>query len=101
MNQRIEDLKSDLFAKKREVSIERAILYTESYKETAGEATIIRRAKATAYIMDNVEISIRRGELLAGNRTIKARSGIISPEMSPYWILDELDTIENRDQDPF
>ncbi|SDK76340.1 formate C-acetyltransferase [Halanaerobium congolense] len=101
MNQRIDDLKSDLFAKKREVSIERAILYTESHKETKGEATIIRRAKATAHIMDNVKISIRRGELLAGNRTIKARSGIISPEMSPYWILDELDTIENRDQDPF
>ncbi len=33
---RIQLLKSRLFENKREVSLERALLYTESYKETEG-----------------------------------------------------------------
>lgn len=99
--ERIESLKSKLFENKREVSIERALLYMESHQKTEGEPSIIRRAKATAHILDNVEISIREGELMAGNRTIKPRSGIISPEMDPYWIYDELDTLESRPQDKF
>ena len=98
--ERIAQLKDDLFENKREISLERALLYTESYKTTEGEPTIIRRAKATANILDRVKLSIRPGEY-AGNRTIKPRSGIISPEMDPYWILEELDTMESRPQDPF
>lgn len=98
---RIEQLKRDLFAKTREISLERALLYTESHKLTEGEPIIIRRAKATANILNKVNISIRDGELIAGNRTIKPRSGIISPEMDPYWILKELDDFPTRPQDRF
>ncbi|MBX4264460.1 formate C-acetyltransferase [Clostridium estertheticum] len=98
---RIQKLKNQLFENKREVSLERALLYTESYKETEGQSSLIRRAKATAHILGNVQISIREEELIVGNRTTKPRSGIISPEMDPYWINDELDTLESRPQDPF
>ncbi len=42
--------------------------------------------------MDNVEIAIRDDELIAGNRTVKPRAGIVSPEMDPYWIDKELDS---------
>ncbi len=101
MDGRINTLKEQLFKDKREISIERAILYTESYKKSEGEKCIIRRAKATACILDNVKISIRLGELILGNRTVKPRSGIVSPEMDPYWIYDELDTIHIRPQDKF
>ncbi|WP_214748739.1 formate C-acetyltransferase [Exiguobacterium sp. s189] len=101
MNQRIEKLKQELFREKRYVSIERALLYTESYRETEGEPIILRRAKATAHILNNVNISIRNHELIVGNRTVLPRSGIISPEMDPYWILEELDTIHVRPQDRF
>lgn len=101
ISNRIEKLKNELFENKREVSLERALLYTQSYKETEGENAIIRRAKATAHILSNVEISIRDEELIIGNRTTKPRSGIISPEMDPYWINEELDTLNDRPQDPF
>ena len=101
MNKRITELKTQLFEHKREISLERTLLYTESYKETEGEPVIVRRAKATAHILNNVQISIREGELIVGNRTIKSRSGIISPEMDPYWIYEELDSIHNRPQDTF
>ncbi|WP_294610026.1 formate C-acetyltransferase [uncultured Gilliamella sp.] len=98
---RIEQLKADLFRQTREISLERALLYTESHKQTEGEPTIIRRAKATANILAKVAISIRDNELIAGNRTIKPRSGIISPEMDPYWLLKELDGFPTRPQDRF
>lgn len=101
MTARIERLKTALFARTREISLERALLYTESHRQTEGEPTIIRRAKATAHILDNVAISIRDDELIAGNRTVKPRAGIISPEMDPYWLLEELDQFPTRPQDRF
>ncbi len=98
---RIERLKSALFQSRREISLERSLLYTESHKITQGEHTLLRRAKATAHVLDNVAISIREDELIAANRTIKARAGIASPEMDPYWIEKELDSFATRPQDTF
>jgi formate C-acetyltransferase len=100
-NSRIKLMKENQFKVKRQISLERALLYTESYKETEGQPTIIRRAMATAHILAQVKISIREGELLVGNRTIRPRSGILSPEMDPYWIMKEIDTINSRPQDRF
>lgn len=100
-NSRIQLMKDNLFKEKRQISLERALLYTESYKRTEGEPVILRRAKAVAHILDNVAISIREGELIVGNRTVRPRSGIISPEMDPYWIMKEIDTIDSRPQDQF
>ncbi|OFS10418.1 formate C-acetyltransferase [Hafnia sp. HMSC23F03] len=101
MTARIERLKAAMFANPREISLERALLYTASHQQTEGEPTILRRAKATAYILDHVEISIRADELIAGNRTVKPRAGIVSPEMDPYWLLKELEQFPTRPQDRF
>lgn len=101
MTNRTQRLKDALFASPREISLERALLYTASHRQTEGEPVIIRRAKATAYILDHVNIAIRDEELIAGNRTVKPRAGIISPEMDPYWLLKELDKFATRPQDRF
>ncbi|NXZ90085.1 formate C-acetyltransferase [Serratia fonticola] len=101
MISRIERLKAALFSAPREISLERALLYTASHRQTEGDPTIIRRAKATAYILDHVAITLREDELIAGNRTVKPRAGIVSPEMDPYWLLKELDAFPTRPQDRF
>ncbi|RTN20858.1 formate C-acetyltransferase [Enterobacter quasimori] len=101
MTNRTQRLKDALFASSREISLERALLYTASHRQTEGEPVIIRRAKATAYILDHVNIAIRDEELIAGNRTVKPRAGIMSPEMDPYWLLKELDQFATRPQDRF
>ncbi|MEB8193955.1 formate C-acetyltransferase [Raoultella terrigena] len=101
MTNRTQRLKDRLFAQPREISLERALLYTASHKQTAGEPVVLRRAKATAWILDHVQISIREDELIAGNRTVKPRAGIVSPEMDPYWLLNELDGFASRPQDRF
>ena len=98
---RFQKMKQSLLGFRREISIERARYYTESHRTTVGDPAILRRAKATAHILDSVAISIREGEILAGNRTVKPRSGIMSPEMSPYWIYEERETLGTRPQDPF
>ena len=101
MTNRIQRMKDALFASPREISLERALLYTESHQQTEGEPVILRRAKATAYILDHVEIAIRDDELIAGNRTVKPRAGIMSPVMDPYWLLKELEQFSTRPQDRF
>ncbi|MPW25671.1 formate C-acetyltransferase [Alkalibaculum sp. M08DMB] len=98
---RIKVLKDQLLENKREISLERANLYTDSFKQSEGKSSILRRALATAHILENVNIAIKPHELILGDRTIKPRSGIASPEMSPYWILDEIDTMYSRPQDKF
>ncbi|GAA3597149.1 formate C-acetyltransferase [Gibbsiella greigii] len=101
MTSRIERLKAALFSAPREISLERALLYTASHRQTEGQPTLLRRARATAHILDHVAIGIRDDELIAGNRTVKPRAGIVSPEMDPYWLLQELDTFPTRPQDRF
>lgn len=98
---RIDILKRVLLESKRQISLERAILYTEAYEKYKTEPVIIKRARATENILNKIEISIKDNELIVGSRVTKPRSGILSPEMSPYWFLNEIDTIHNRPQDPF
>lgn len=101
LSSRTQAIKDALFANKREVSLERAILYTESVKQNENDPIVIRRAKALAHILKHHQIVIDDYDLLVGNRSTTPRAGVISPEMSPYWILDELDVFETRDQDKF
>ena len=45
MTNRISRLKTALFANTREISLERALLYTASHRQTEGEPVILRPAK--------------------------------------------------------
>lgn len=98
---RTQAIKDSLFAKSRVIDLERALLYQESYEQTQGEPAILRRAKALVHLLENHEIVIDEHDLFAGNRTREPRAGVLSPEMSPYWILDELDQLPVRPQDRF
>ncbi len=101
LSQRTQAIKDSLFAQPRQVTMERARLYMESYKKTQDESPVIRRAKAFKYLLENHKIVLDEYDLLAGNRTDTPRAGVVSPEMSPYWILDELDKFPSRQQDRF
>ena len=100
-SQRIEKLKEDLFAKMPVIEAERAILLTESYKQTEDESIIIRRAKAFVHILENIPITIRDNELIVGSSTKAPRGCQVFPEFSFEWLESEFDTIEKRSADPF
>lgn len=98
---RTQHIKDSLFANPRQIDLERGTLYMESYRETEGQPVIIRRARALAHLLAHHKIVIDGDDLLVGNRTATPRAGVVSPEMSPYWILDELDQFPTRPQDRF
>lgn len=98
---RITRMIENLFAKMPEIEADRAVLITESYKETEGEPVITRRAKAFAHIMDNIPITIRPEELILGSATKSPRGCQVFPEFSFDWLEKEFDTIATREADPF
>jgi len=101
LTERTQHIKSELMASTRRISLERALLYKESYGRTEGETPVIRRAKAFRNVLEKHKIVIDDYDLLVGNRSTTPRAGVVSPEMSPYWILDELDEFATRPQDTF
>ena len=90
-----------MYAKMPELESARAILITESYKETENEPIIIRRAKAFEHILKNIPIIIREDELIVGSTTIAPRGCQTYPEFSFEWLEPEFDTLATRSADPF
>jgi len=79
-SERITRLVEHLYAKMPEIEASRAVLITESYKQTENEPMIIRRAKAFEHILDNIPIIIRDEELIVGSTTIAPRGCHTYPE---------------------
>ena len=98
---RITRLVENLFKKMPEVESARAVLITESYKQTENEPMITRRGKAFAHILDNIPIIIRDEELIVGSTTIAPRGCQTYPEFSYEWLEAEFDTLATRVADPF
>ncbi len=99
--ERITKLVEHLYAKLPEIESARAILLTESFKQTENEPMIIRKAKAFAHILEQIPIIIREGELIVGSSTIAPRGCQTYPEFSYDWMEKEFDTVETREADPF
>ena len=98
---RIASMVDDLLGAVPEIEADRAVLITESYRQTEGEPVITRRAKAFAHILENIPIVLRDKELIAGSSTKKLRSCQVFPEFSYEWLEAEFDTIADRTADPF
>ena len=99
--ERIPALVEELYAKMPEIESARAVLITESYKQTEDEPMVIRRAKAFQHILENIPIVIRDQELIVGSTTIAPRGCQTYPEFSYEWLEAEFDTVETRTADPF
>ena len=101
MTGRIQKLLDELFAKMPEIETDRAVLLTESYKETEDLPIVKRRALAFEHILENIPITIRDNELIVGSATKAPRSCQVFPEYSYEWLESEFDTVEFREADPF
>lgn len=84
-----------------EVDVERAQIYTKSYKETEGEDVLLRRAKAFKSYCETREIQIPEDQLIVGDTARKPRSGAVDPVFHCGWLKEEVDTIATRKQDPY
>ena len=99
--ERITKLIDALFEKMPEIESDRAVLLTESYKETESEPIITRRAKAFKHIMENIPITIRDNELIVGSATKSPRGCQTFPEYSYDWLESEFETVSTRSADSF
>ena len=99
--ERIPKLIEHLFAKMPEIEADRAVLLTESYKQTENLPIILRRAKAFQHILEKLPITIRPLELVVGSNTKAPRGCQVFPEYSYTWLQDEFDTVATRSADPF
>ena len=84
--ERIDRLKADLFAKMPEIEADRAVLLTESYRQTEGLPVIKRRSAAFKHILEHLPVVIRRGELVVGSATVAPRGCQVFPEFSYAWL---------------
>ncbi len=99
--ERIQKLIDHLFAKMPEIEADRAVLLTESYKQTENLPIILRRAKAFQNILEKLPITIRPLELIVGSNTKAPRGCQVFPEYSYSWLQDEFETVATRSADPF
>ena len=100
-SERITRLVENLYRKMPEIEAARAVLITESYKQTENEPMVMRRAHAFEHILKNIPIIIRDEELIVGSTTIAPRGCQTYPEFSYEWLEPEFDTVATREADPF
>lgn len=100
MNNRIKELRKQLFDCPPSIDINRARLITAAYRETEAEPMVIRRGKAIYKILTEMPICINPGELIVGSPTIKPRAAQLFPEVQAGWLAVELENIATREWDP-
>lgn len=80
------------------ISVERARLVTESDRQTQGEPTIIKRAKALAHVLENMRVYILDEEIIVGHHADQLRYAPMFPEICDFSEI-ELDLCPNRKVD--
>ncbi len=94
-------IKRRLLETPRQIDVERARYTTQSYQASEGEPMAMRRAKMLLHLVRAMSITIDEGELIAGNRSLLPRMGVIAPEGAVTWVDRELDILSTRPQDRF
>lgn len=102
LNERIQRMREKLWNSRPCITAERLVLATEAYKEFAGEAVPIFRAKVVDYIMKNMTTLIMEDELIVGTPTNKYRGANLHPEFqSSSWYISDIDEFPTRSKDPY
>jgi len=90
-----------LYKEPPEICLERARIYTESWRETESEPVAVRRALALARVLHEMTVFIDDGELIVGNHASRPLAVPLFPEFSAEWLEEEMDCFAARAQDAF
>lgn len=101
MTPRIESLRKRAIDTIPEIFTDRAKIVTQSYKKTSGLPSIRRRALAFAAVLDQMSICLPEEELIAGSYAGKPRGCQVYPEYGIRFLIDEMDSLEQRVSDRF
>ena len=101
LTQRIEKIRQNYVHAKPQISCERAAIWTQSYRKTAGKPVCIRSAQAFYDCCAQLGVHIFEGELIVGAIGEYRKCGILTPEFSWQWVDREMDHFAARPQDPY
>lgn len=101
LTQRIEKIRQNYVHAKPQISCERAAIWTQSYRKTAGKPVCIRSAQAFYDCCVQLGVHIFEGELIVGAIGEYRKCGILTPEFSWQWVDREMDHFADRPQDPY
>lgn len=94
-------LKKNFLLQMPAIGTHRARAITKIAKENPGMPKILLRAKAFRYCCETAPLVIQDNELIVGSPTGGPRVGAFAPDIAWRWMVDEIDTIGTRPQDPF
>ncbi|MDF2875094.1 MAG: cutC 6 [Sporomusa sp.] len=98
VNSRVEKLREQSVTSVPRLSIERARLVTEAYKQYAGTVSIpVLRALTFKYLMENKSICINEGELIVGERGTGPQEAPTYPELCCHTVED-FDIMDKREK---
>ena len=83
------------------VDVQRAKYFTESFKQTEGQALSLRWAKALYNIAENIEIVIDDNQLIVGRGGKPGKYGIIYPELDGCFLRQFVKQASSRVESPF
>jgi formate C-acetyltransferase len=83
------------------ITTHRARAITKITRENPGMPKVLLRAKAFRYCCETAPLVIQDHELIVGAPNGAPRAGAFSPDIAWRWMVDEIDTIGKRPQDPF
>ncbi len=97
MNDRVARLRRQSLDEHPWLSMERAALITEFYKQTTETSVPVRRALALQYLMEHKTIHIGDGELIVGERGPSPKGTPTFPELCCHT-LEDLDVLNSREK---
>ena len=99
--ERLVKLKENFLKQVPSITTYRARAVTKITKENPGMPKILLRAKCFRYCCETAPLVIQDNELIVGAPNGAPRAGAFSPDIAWRWMVDEIDTIGERPQDPF
>ena len=101
LTKRHEILKANYLKHVPSITTYRARAITKIAAENPGMPKIMLRAKCFRYCCETAPLVIQDEELIVGAPNGAPRAGAFSPDIAWRWMVDEIDSIGTRPQDPF
>lgn len=83
------------------IDVERAKLFTDSFRETEGEPLILRWSKALLHIAKHITVYIDDDQLIVGRGGYQGRYGILYPELDGDFLDLAIQQLPQRKESPF
>jgi trans-4-hydroxy-L-proline dehydratase len=100
MNERVRLLRDNSLQAEAHLSVERALLVTETYQHALLLSAPVQRATVFKHIMEYKSISIAEGELIVGERGPEAKATYTYPELNCHTLQD-LEVLHTREKTSF